>query len=272
MVGSANVPSIAVGFLLRGADQDWPASAQRFLSSYQSHPAGLPHVPHVILKGFADPSSLRAIAEIFRQEGFAVRHLDDDGFDIMAYARWARDVDSDYVCLFNSQSEILADGWLAKFMLNLVRNGIAMVSATASFQSLNRKWPDFPVFPNVHLRSNAFCLRRELFLECTSGLTIREKLDAYRFESGPRSITRQIIGSGMRVAAVGRDGRAYGPRWWPFSGIFRQGTQSNLLVADKVTRGYDRAELSRKIWLAAHTWGPYLNEDCPLPDEFWLAQ
>ncbi|MBV9983673.1 hypothetical protein [Bradyrhizobium sp.] len=258
--------SVAVGFLLRGADANWLNSAHRFLASYRAHPAGHLHEPHVMLKGFSDEVALADIAEHFREEGFAVRHLDDDGFDIMAYTRWARELPSDYICVLNSHSEILADNWLSKFMRNLVRNGIAMASATASFESLGNIWPEFPRFPNVHLRSNAFCIRRELFIQAAGDARIKNKFDAFFFESGPKSITAKLLAAGKRVAVVGRDGRAYGPRYWPFSGTFRQGTQSNLLVADNVTRTYDEADLSEKVRLAGMTWGPYLNEDYPLPD------
>jgi hypothetical protein len=220
-----------------------------------------------MLKGFIDDSALAETERSFRREGFAIRYLDDDGFDITAYARWARDLDTDYVCVFNSHSEILADDWLAKIMLNIVQNDIIMVSATASLESLSHIWSKFPRFPNVHLRSNSFCLRRDFFVNCTANLRIKEKLDAFLFESGPYSITAQILKAKQRVAIVGRDGRAYGPRWWPFSGTFRQGSQSNLLVADNVTRAYGEAELSEKIRLASITWGPYLNEDHPLPSK-----
>jgi hypothetical protein len=218
-----------------------------------------------MLKGFADPIALAEIESSFRKEGFTIRHLSDDGFDLMAYTRWARELDADYICCFNSHSEILADDWLAKFMFNLTRNGIGMASATASFESLHQIWSVFPDFPNAHLRSNAFCLERVLFVDCTANLKIGEKLDAFLFESGPRSLTRQIINAGRRVAIIGRNGRAYGPRWWPFSGIFRQRTQSNLMVADNVTRTYDRADIIEKIRLATMTWGPYLNEDYRSP-------
>jgi hypothetical protein len=262
-----DVPSVAVGFLLRGADKNWRPSAHRFLASYKAHPAGFAHVPHVMLQGFADRIALSETEREFRKEGFVARHLDEDGFDIVAYARWALDLDSEYICVFNSHSEILADNWLAQFMRNIIKNDIAMVSATASFESLSHSWSAwsaFPRFPNPHLRLNAFCLTRELFTKCVADLKIKRKRGAFLFES---SVTKRIINAGKRVAVIGRDGRAYSPRWWPFSGTFRQGTQSNLLVADNVTRTYDQAELREKIRLAAMTWGNYLNEDYPCPHD-----
>lgn len=257
-------PSVSVGYLLRGADEHWVASADRFLASYQAHAAGCPHVPHVILKGFSDQVELASAERRFRGEGFQVHRLEDDGFDITAYARWAKLFEDAYICLFNTHSEILADNWLLKFLLNLLNNDISMVSATASFESLRPLSSQFPPFPNIHLRSNAFCLKRSLFLDCTENLKIFEKMDAFLFESGPDGITRQILKGGGHVAVVGKDGRAYGPRWWPFSQTFRQGTQANLLVGDNVTRTYDEATRNSKVAWAGRSWGPYLNEDYPL--------
>jgi hypothetical protein len=263
-LASGEFPSIAVGYLLRGADKAWAASADRFLASYKTHAAGCPHVPHVMLKGFSDEAELTSAERRFRSEGFLTHRLDDDGFDITAYARWAQVIDGAYICLFNTHSELLAGNWLRKFILNLLYNDASMVSATGSFESLRSLSSQFPPFPNIHLRSNGICLERTLFLDCTKNVKIIAKMDAFRFESGPQSITRRILKGGGRVAVVGKDGRAYSPRWWPFSQTFRQGTQTNLLVGDNVTRTYDEASRNNKAFWAARSWGLYLNEDYPL--------
>lgn len=258
------LPSVAVAYLLRGTGPDWQDSADRFFASYAKHRAGVAHDAYVILKGFADDAALSAVQRRYEAEGFGTICLNDDGFDIMAYRRWACDISAKFICVFNSHSEILADNWLRKFMLNLTRNNVAMVSATASFESLCSLFSQFRRFPNPHLRSNSLCLERELFLYLTEGLTITEKLDAFRFESGEKGITARLLEMNRQVAVVGSDGRAFAPRWWPFSGTYRQGNQENLMVADNVTRAYAEASFLDKRRLSGLTWGAYLNEDWPL--------
>jgi hypothetical protein len=111
-----------------------------------------------------------------------------------------------------------------------------------------------PRFPAPHLRTNAFLLERELLLRVEPG-TLHDKAGAYLLESGRRSLTRQIERRGLRVLVAGRDGASYGPREWPSSRTFWQGSQENLIVADNQTRSYERGDLGVRRALSAHAWG-----------------
>jgi hypothetical protein len=115
-------------------------------------------------------------------------------------------------------------------------------------------------FPNIHLRSNAFMIEREVFLSIAHDFDFKEKADAFLFESGPRNLTRRIRARGLEVLVVGRNGRGYTPRWWPHSQTFRQGMQSNLIVADNQTRKFDAMPWNEKRDYAQLAWGPYLQE------------
>jgi hypothetical protein len=41
--------------------------------------------------------------------------------------------------------------------------GVGLVGATGSYESLGPALDGFPAFPNIHIRSNAFLIQRELF-------------------------------------------------------------------------------------------------------------
>ncbi len=140
-----------------------------------------------------------------------------------------------------------------------------MVGATGSFESLSGMDPRFAIFPNVHLRSNAFMIRRSLLLEIAGEIEISDKLDAYLFESGPASLTNEVLRRGLDVQIVGRNGRGYPPRWWPRSETFRRLTQDNLLIADNQTRHYMDAVWSLKHALVLNTWGPFVDHRVALP-------
>ncbi len=249
----------AVVYLLRGADQQWDDSCTRFIRGYQRYSAGVEHQLYVICKGFFSEGDLararRALAAVPHRE----IQLADDGFDLGAYLAIAGQIAEGEVCFLNTHSEILGAAWLEKLAVNLRSPGVGLVGATGSYESLSEMDPLFPPFPNIHVRSNAFMMARDLLLKHTGRLAIGEKLDAYLLESGPDSLTRLVQRDGFETLVVGRNARGYAPRWWPVSDTFRQGAQTNLLVADNQTRAYAAAMFEDKRRMVQHTWGPYLQ-------------
>jgi hypothetical protein len=111
----------------------------------------------------------------------------------------------------------------------------------------------FSRHPNPHIRSNAFMIRRDVFLSLRAA-ALKTKVDAYRFESGRHSMTRQIIASGLQPAVVDRDGRVYSIAEWRSSSTFWIDLQANLLVADNQTRRYDVSNLDRQQLLKNYAW------------------
>lgn len=116
----------------------------------------------------------------------------------------------------------------------------------------------FDPFPNYHIRSNAFILRHEDLVKIVCP-KIKNKIDAYKCESGKRSITKQIIELGKSVLVIGKDGIAYEKEYWWKSNTFWQGNQSNLLVSDNQTRAYAASELNKKNFSKHSAWGD-INE------------
>ena len=82
-----------------------------------------------------------------------------------------------------------------------------------------------------------------------------DKRVTYRLESGPRSITRQVLARGLRAVVAGRDGRAYDVEEWPRSATYRAGRQQNLLVADNRTGDWERASPRLRRRLSRDAWG-----------------
>lgn len=113
-----------------------------------------------------------------------------------------------------------------------------------------------PKFPNPHLRSNAFLMRRQLFLDVLPP-SITTKTESYLFESGTDGLSQQVLSRGLKMVVVGRGGTIYDVEYWPESGTFRLGDQPNLLVHDNQTRAYDELNSSGKRAFADMTW----NED-----------
>lgn len=112
----------------------------------------------------------------------------------------------------------------------------------------------FAEFPNPHIRTNAFCLRRRDWLTLRVR-NLHEKLGCWTLESGRNSLTRQLTARGNVPLVVGRDGNAYPIHQWRTSRTFRQGTQDNLLIADNRTQEYARADAATQAELERLAWG-----------------
>ena len=274
---------ICVAHLVR--ERNGIAPFEAFLASYRKNPGGAAHDLLLIFKGFEHESVPAEYSALLAGLSYRTLFVADEGFDIKPYFHAARSLAYHYFCFLNSFSVLLDEDWLAKMHEQIVRARVGVVGATASHESFystfrhnwraNRsKWlyrgmlrieygklrevltyrKRFPPFPNYHVRSNAFIIRRDLMLELRVG-AIKEKMDAHEFESGRESLTRQILAQRLAPLVVGRDGRAYEKENWYESFTFRSGEQQNLLVADNQTRHYERADPLTRQSLTRATWG-----------------
>jgi hypothetical protein len=271
-------PGPCVAHLVRKANG--PDALATFLHSYRTHAPGADHLLLLILKGFGGreiPGAYRSLLEDLPHRAV---HVPEGRFDVGAYDRAVRQVQAPAFLLLNSFSEILADEWLSLLGRHL-REGVGVVAASASHESVlglepgptihpPLVWPfrsrwrkarrrarrnrGFVRFPNPHVRTNAFLLRRETWLALDLG-ALGVKQDARRFESGVHSLTRQVQAMGLRTLVAGRNGRSYAPDAWAQSFTFRSGRQENLIVADNRTRQYEQADAEERRQLAQITWG-----------------
>jgi hypothetical protein len=118
---------------------------------------------------------------------------------------------------------------------------------------------EFSRFPNPHIRTNAFMIERARFLSLEFP-RFTKKSDAYKFESGRRSLTRQILAHNLSPVVVGRDGQTYAVADWRSSKTFWTEEQPNLIIADNRTTDYAcgdqdlRQELENLAWVRPWDW------------------
>jgi hypothetical protein len=111
---------------------------------------------------------------------------------------------------------------------------------------------DFTRFPNPHIRSNGFIIRREDFLR----FKVRpDKQSAYAFESGPNGLSITLLREGKRLIMVDRNGSCMEKEEWPHSHCFRSGNQENLMMADNQTRSFDGLSQPEKDTHLLMSWG-----------------
>lgn len=250
-----------------------PRPLRAFLRSYRAHDPGLAHELVVLLNGApaGGPVREQLLAEL---DGVEHRLLETERplLDLPAYGYAARVLAHERLCLLNSYSVVLADGWLALLARALDDPGVALAGASASWESQSewirgrlRYWPyqlaglrrarrDYPRFPNPHIRTTAFMIARAR-LQAMDLERVADKRATYLLESGHASITRQVLDEGQRAVVVGRDGRTYDVEQWPLSATFRSGAQRNLLVADNRTADWELASARVRRRLSRDAWG-----------------
>jgi hypothetical protein len=254
---------------------------KRFIDSYRRYRAGVAHTLVLVLKEIpaaAEPLYDEVIGDL---PHVRIR-MPLPCMDIPAYLDVANALPSDEVCLLNSNSEILADDWLAKLAMVNASPLVGAVSATGSWEShLNATldtwrqnaahgdflpWDHvrqetealaslFSPFPNYHLRTNALMIRRSRLVDLPFAWDSRGRLECLVFESGWMGLTHQLAAQGLIPVVVGRDGRAYEKEHWPLSQTFRSGEQQNLLVGDNRTRDYLDADQPTRRMLSYLAWG-----------------
>jgi hypothetical protein len=212
------------------------------------------------MKGFTADQDQSPWLHALKPVEHAPLELAADVVDLGSYREAVALTKASHYCFVNTETVVLADGWLGHLERNLLAPGVGVVGATGSFETPNRLRPGplralrpgYPAFPNPAVRTNGFALEREVLLSLEWPMP-RTKLDAVAIECGERGITRQLRERGLQALVVGRDGRSYPPDQWRASSTFRSGGQANLLLADKRTRHYDTAgPLTRRTleWLA----------------------
>lgn len=114
-------------------------------------------------------------------------------------------------------------------------------------------------YPNPHIRTNAFMMERDRFLSLNFP-RLSTKNDVYKFESGRRSMTKQILALKLAPVVVDRSGKVYGVNEWKSSSTFWINEQVNLIIADNRTSDYAqtdqwlRQRLENLAWVRPWDW------------------
>ena len=204
----------------------------------------------LICKGFTDEADARAMLPEWAV-GYApqVELVPDVGFDIGSYRRAAPRLHAELVCFCNSFSRPLVSGWLDRLTWALEQGDCGLVGCTGSLEGI----PGSP-FPNPHVRTNAFIMRRELFMDIDIPEP-RVKLDANELEAGQNSITRQVRARGLDTRITNAMNVAWDVHISKMAGVFRWRDQRHLLLADNRTDDYSNSNADRRAFLQKLAWG-----------------
>ncbi len=109
-------------------------------------------------------------------------------------------------------------------------------------------------FPNPHIRTNVFAIDRELLLGVTNKDVITKE-DAYAFESGKNSLSRQLANKSLRLLVVNSEGQSFDAPDWMKSKTYRINEQELLLASDNQSERYALSDQYERGVLTMMTWG-----------------
>lgn len=264
------------------------AHLKSFISSYLRHPAGCEHTLYILFNGAVNEAEIAGCKSWLNESVIEYKALEiAGGQDITAYFYAANVLSESLVLFLNTYSRFRQPGWLSLYQRTFaIHQKSALVGATASWQSYvstvfqthplywegNKGWSYnyrkyklfakallywswlFSYFPNRHIRSNAFMVRREVFIRLFHG-PLRTKLQAYQFESGRRGMTRQVQKMGYDVFVIDKLGNQFTLQECKDVDMFWTRQQVNLLITDNQTDKYDDAGESEKKKFYHLAWG-----------------
>jgi len=129
-------PSLAVVHLIRA---DGVERFRAFIDSYRAHPAGVDHELVLLFKGLASSGDAAPYLSLAEDLAPRAMFVDDDGFDLTAYAKAGALLESEQLCFLNSHSLILHGGWLANLQRALAPD-VGIAGATGSWNSTLSGW------------------------------------------------------------------------------------------------------------------------------------
>lgn len=229
-----------------------------FLNSYKLHKAGIEHSLIIIAKNWTDNILYKQLCQLAKENNAKIIDLPDDGWDLGAYFRVAKILDSEYILFTASSTKILADNWLLKCYNAFKSNdSIQLVGPMGSWgYRLNVK-----EFPNPHIRTSTFMIKRDLFLEYVSTQEFPQtKEDTHKMEHGETSITNFVLNKGYKSVVVNSDGEIFTPENWVYSQTYNTPKDNKSLFSDMRSALYYTYDDEKKRNMEMATWGQYLND------------
>lgn len=247
-----------------------------FIKSYRMFKSGNKHLLIICFKNFHSKKIITHWKEILvgiKYVSIEENYKKND-YDINSYYRVAKRYKNKIILFLNSYSRINVNNWLRLITKHYCKKTV--VGCTASHASLSTSYFRgyfkkisffknlkygfanffrFPIFPNPHLRTNAFLIKGSDFLTLKFKL-FRTKLDSNIFESGRVGMTRQLIKKGFKIILAGKNGIGYeNDSNWKNSEVYSFKDQKNLIISDNHTKNYATLSPRKKKLEVKHNWG-----------------
>lgn len=258
---------------------------KNFIESYRKHDAGIDHELIILMVAFWGRSNAKKkVDEILGSIPHKKIFFLDWGFDIRPYSWVMRHVNCDYFLFLNSFSVLLTDSWFKKMYDNLIQPGVGIVGVGANNLSSERLWDSnlkktpfwsfkkiifwalrlrgrliLPRFPNYYIRTNGFMISKKVADQIQMRLVLF-KFQAFWFECGRNSLTRQIMKLGLKPLVIDNKGHGFEKESWHKSHTYGWAKQQGLIVSDNRTRLFESRSDTEKRAYEFLIWGKTSDE------------
>ncbi len=196
--------------------------AIRFVESYNSNPPGLPHETIIALNASRKNAEIECLFSSLPNVTFLERS--NDAFDIGAYQESAARFPSEMMVFFGGSAYLKHPGWLIHMTKAFERHGA--IVGTMGNRGSNHVHP--------HVRTTGFITSAELMNRYPDRIVRTDQ--RYGWEHGPNCFCNWLKAQGLQPWIVDARGSTYAEQDWDnIKEGFHRGTQSNLLIGDRLS-------------------------------------
>lgn len=263
-----------------------PSYLKRFLQSLKRYPPECDYCLNIVFNGSED-DGISAYDQILSEIAPSPSvFISPRKFDISTYFWLAQQLTNRYLLFLNTYSEVLDKNWLLFYKKAIELDNVGVVGSSSAgwrgeyYRYINNDgpvrtfgqiksryvmWSNFRKFYGPHIRTNAFCIKRSVFLSLNyehlqptfvkKWLGEDSKLRTLLFENGNKNMTNQIRNLGLQPVVVGKCGKIYYEDEWAESNTFWNGDQENLIIQDNQTLRYKNGSEEDREYLREWAWG-----------------
>lgn len=248
---------------------------KNFLEHYKNFKSGEEHKLLICFKNFENNDTIFECKKL--QSVNYIKYLDNNDFndfDWGSYRRISKIYKDEVIFFMNCHSYPLKNNWLSCFVKNYEDNSIlgpagsleSMVNSALKGIHVKNKFKSyfyalsnfihFPLFPNPHIRSNCFMISSKNFLSLKLNTKYKyKKIGTWINESGRKGMTNYFKKKKFKIYVINSDGKKFEKNNWILSQTYACGNQSKLIISDKFSRLYDKAEYKEKEKIKKYVWG-----------------
>lgn len=223
---------------------------EQFVESYKKFSAGIDHNLTILIKKSTPRYFYNRIVDYAKRNNLKYIKLPDEGLDIGAFILAAKELQGEYMFCIGSGMTILCDDWLLKFA-NAFKNDekIQLAGAMGSYAQghSNR-------FPNPHIRTCAFMMKRDLFLQYSDKCKFPQtKEDTWEIEHGAGSLTNFVLNKDGQAVVVNNEGNVFYPQDWEQAQTY-VALESKAIMDDKWARRYALTDEYLRTKIEMENW------------------
>lgn len=218
---------------------------EQFVDSYKKFPAGIEHNLTILIK----KSTPQYFINLVNKTGFKILELPDDGLDLGAFILAAMQLQGEYIFCLGSGITILCNDWLKKFSDAFIEADIHLAGPMGTYAKGHSDR-----FPNPHIRTCAFMIKRELFCEYADSHKFPQtKEDTWEIEHGADSLTNFVLNKGGQAVVVNDEGKVFYPNDWKMAQTYIT-LDSKAIMDDKWARRYAHTDECLRTKIEMENW------------------